>query len=78
MFQLYKKERKQRLQVETNLRIVKNNIKILQDYGKAIQEIKKNKSGIDKLIKEAKTDEDVFNVITDIIKSNNDRVHNSN
>ncbi len=75
---LYKKERKQRLQSETNLKIAEKNIKILQDYAKAIVEIKEKRTGIDMQIKEAKSDEDVFNVISTIIRSNNDRMHNSN
>jgi hypothetical protein len=78
IFKLYKKERKQRLQSEINLKIAEKNIHILQDYTKTIREIKEKRTEIDKQIKEAKSDEDVFNVISTIIRTNNDRMHNSN
>ena len=74
---LYQKEKKHRLKAEQMVRTLNRNIRILKDHEKAIQEIKKYKTGIDIMIKEAKTDEEVDSIIADILKSNNDRVLNS-
>jgi len=73
-FQLYRKEKKGRLEAEYHNEFLRNNIRVLQDNVEAVEEIKKKKTGIDKKIKEATTDEDVLNVIGDIISLNNDRV----
>lgn len=71
---LYEQEKKQRLQAEQRIDTLKKNIRILKNHSKAIKEIKKNKINIDIKIKEARTDEEVDNIIADILKSNNDRV----
>lgn len=71
---LYRKEKKERLQVENRVILLKKNIRILKNHSKAIKEIKNQKADIDIKIKEARTDEEVDNIIADILKSNNDRV----
>lgn len=75
-FKLYNKEKKERLKAEATSDKLRENIRILQDNVSAVKEIKKKKTGIDKKIKEAQTNEEVDNIILDIIKSNNDRVYN--
>lgn len=53
-----------------------NNLIVLQNYHSAADEIKKNNKEIVKKIKEAKTDEDSYFCITNIIDANNKRVQN--
>lgn len=71
---LYRKEKKLRLEAERHNEFLRKNMRVLQDHTKAVTEIKKNRIGIDKKIKEARTNEEVDSIILDIIKSNNDRV----
>ena len=71
---LYRKEKKGRLEAEKHNEFLRSNMRILQDNVKAVKEIKKKKTGIDKKIKEAATDEDVLNIIGDIISLNNSRL----
>lgn len=71
---LYKKEKKGRLDAEKHNEFLRSNIRVLQDHTEAVTEIKKEKTGIDKQIKEAVTDEEVDNIIRSILESNNSRV----
>ena len=75
-FQLYRKEKKLRLEAEYHNEFLRGNIRILQDNVEAVKEIKEVKTGIDKKIKEAQTDEEVNNIISSIIDANNNRVLN--
>lgn len=51
------------------------NIKHLIDYQDIIQNIKKNHSEVYNKIKEAKTDEEVNNIIHNLVNINNKHVH---
>lgn len=53
-----------------------NNLIILQNFHAAADEIKNDNKEIIKKIKEAKTDEESYNCITNIIDANNKRVSN--
>lgn len=53
------------------------NVEQLQKYIDDVLKIKTDTKNISERIKEAKTDEEVNSIISDIIKSNNDRVQNS-
>lgn len=53
------------------------NVEQLQKYIDEVLKIKTDTKDISERIKEAKTDEEVNSIISDIIKCNNDRVQNS-
>ena len=63
-------------QLKGRLEIVSKNLYNMKNYITQILAIKSDtQTNIDK-IKEAKTDEEVFNILADIISANNNRVHN--
>ena len=71
---LYNKEKADRLKAEMTTEKLRVNIKILQDNVAAVKEIKKKRKKIAVKIKEASTDEEVMDCISDIISANNSRV----
>lgn len=52
------------------------NIEQLSKYVDKLQKIKSEEKSISNKIKEAKTDEEVFKIIADIVADNNNRVQN--
>lgn len=52
------------------------NVKQLTDYIRNADKIHKEEKQITEKIKEAKTDEEIYNIINDIIATNNSRVQN--
>ena len=73
-FKALKKEKKKSKDLEEKNRVIRRNLAILKDNSTAIHEIKQQKTKIDMKIKEAKTDEEVNNVLCDILDFNNSRV----
>ena len=73
-FRLYRKEKTLRLEAEKHNEFLRDNIRVLRDNVKAVEEIKKEKVGIDVKIKEAQTDEEIDSIISSIIDANNYRV----
>jgi len=71
---LYNKEKADRLKAEMTTEKLRVNIRILQDNVAAVKEIKKKRKKIAVKIKEASTDEEVMDCISDIISANNSRV----
>ena len=71
---LYNKEKADRLKAEATTEKLRVNIRILQDNVAAVKEIKKKRKKIAVEIKEAQTDEEVMDCISDIISANNSRV----
>ena len=52
------------------------NISQLADYIDKVQKIKSEEQKISEQIKEAKSDEEVYSIISNLIKSNNDKLRN--
>ena len=52
------------------------NIEQLSDYIDKILKIKNDEKSISQKIKEAESDEEVYNIIADIVSSNNNRLQN--
>lgn len=72
-----KKAKKKEIdQLKNQLKSVNENLHDMKNYIKQILAIKSDtQTNIDK-IKEAKTDEEVFNILANIISTNNNRVQN--
>jgi predicted Holliday junction resolvase-like endonuclease len=65
----------QELKIEINS--ARENVRQLSEYIKNSDKIRKEEKEIAEKIKEAKTDEEVHNIINDIIALNNNRVQNN-
>lgn len=71
------KDKKKEIQsLKNELSSAKENVKQLTDFIRNSSNIRINEKNIADKIKEAKTDEEVYDVISDIIALNNDRVQN--
>lgn len=64
------------LSFKNALSSARQNIIQLTDYIEKLRKIKKENGKLSDKIKNAKTDEEIYNVIADIISDNNDRVQN--
>ena len=64
------------LSLKNALSSARQNIIQLTDYIEKLRKIKKENGKLSDKIKNAKTDEEIYNVIADIISDNNDRVQN--
>ena len=62
--------------LNSNLDSARINIEQLSDYVDKFRKIKSQEQSISKKIKEAETDEEIYNIISDIIADNNNRVQN--
>ncbi len=74
-----KKSREQKREIESlknEINSAKENVRQLSDYIKNNDKIRKEEKEIAEKIKEAKSDEEVHNIINDIIALNNNRVQN--
>ena len=64
------------LSLKNALSSARQNIIQLTDYIEKLRKIKKENGKLSDKIRNAKTDEEIYNVIADIISDNNDRVQN--
>ena len=68
--------KKEITQLTNALESTKSNMTQLAEYVDAIQKIKADKDKISTQIKEAENDEEVYDIISNLIKSNNDKLRN--
>lgn len=71
-----KAKKKENQELQTKLESAKINIQQLSKYIDNLQKIKNDKESISQKIKGAENDEEVFNIIADIVNTNNNRVQN--
>lgn len=69
-------KKKEIAELKTEINSAHENVKQLTDYIRNCDKIRKEEKEIAGKIKEAKTDEEVHNIINDIIALNNNRVQN--
>ena len=70
------KQKKEIQELKIEINSARENVKQLSDFIKNSDKIHKEEKQIAEKIKEAKTDEEVHNIIADIIALNNNRVQN--
>ena len=70
------KQKKEKQELKNEIISARENVKQLSDFIKNSDKIRKEEKQIAEKIKEAKTDEEVHNIINDIIALNNSRVQN--
>ena len=71
-----KAQKKEIQELKNELNSAHENVKQLTDYIRNSDKIRKEEKEIAEKIKEAKTDEEIHNIINDIIALNNSRVQN--
>ena len=71
-----KAQKKEIQELENEIISARENVKQLTDFIRNSDKIRKEEKEIAEKIKEAKTDEEVHNIINDIIALNNSRVQN--
>ena len=71
-----KAQKKEIQELKNEINSARENVKQLSEYIKNSDKIRKEEKEIAEKIKEAKTDEEVHNIINDIIALNNARVQN--
>ena len=71
-----KAQKKEIQELKNEIISARENVKQLSDFIKNSDKIRKEEKQIAEKIKEAKTDEEVHNIINDIIALNNSRVQN--
>lgn len=72
-----KSNKKELAQMQTRLESARVNIEQLSKYIDKLLKIKADEKSVSQKIKEAENDEEVFNIIADIVGSNNQRVQNN-
>jgi uncharacterized protein HemX len=72
-----KAQKKEIQELKSEINSARENVKQLSEYIKNSDKIRKEEKEIAEKIKEAKTDEEVHNIINDIIALNNNRVQNN-
>ena len=70
------KQKKEIQELKNEINSARENVKQLSDFIRNSDKIRKEEKQIAEKIKEAKTDEEVHNIINDIIALNNNRVQN--
>jgi Na+-transporting methylmalonyl-CoA/oxaloacetate decarboxylase gamma subunit len=70
------KQKKEIQELKNEIISARENVKQLSDFIRNSDKIRKEEKEIAEKIKEAKTDEEVHNIINDIIALNNNRVQN--
>ena len=70
------KQKKEIQELNNEINSARENVKQLSDFIRNSDKIRKEEKQIAEKIKEAKTDEEVHEIINDIIALNNDRVQN--
>ena len=73
----YFKEKKKNKKLETDIENHKKNLIYIIRHSQELADIETARSKVDKDIKEAKSDEEVINIINTIIDTNNNRLHNN-
>ena len=68
--------KKEITQLTNALKATKSNLTQLAEYVDTIQKIKSDKDKTSEQIKEAENDEEVYDIISNLIKSNNDKLRN--
>ena len=71
-----KAQKKEIQELKNEINSARENVKQLTDFIRNSDKIRKEEKEIAEKIKEAKTDEEVHNIINDIIALNNSRVQN--
>ena len=71
-----KAQKKEIQELKNEINSARENVRQLSEYIKNSDKIRKEEKEIAEKIKEAKTDEEVHNIINDIIALNNSRVQN--
>ena len=71
-----KKQKQEIKELQNELNSARENVKQLSDFIKNSDKIRREEKQIAEKIKEAKSDEEVHNIINDIIALNNSRVQN--
>ena len=71
------KQKKEIQELKNEINSARENVKQLSEYIKNSDKIRKEEKEIAEKIKEAKTDEEVHNIINDIIALNNARVQDN-
>ena len=77
LFQIIKNYKKSLAQAQSRIESARINIEQLSKYIDKILKIKSDEKSVSKKIKEAESDEEVYNIIADIIADNNNRVQNN-
>ena len=80
IYVLFKQNRANKKQIadgQARLESARANIEELLNYFKGLEKITKDEKEIAKRIKEAESDEEVYNIIADIVGTNNQRVQNN-
>ena len=72
-----KKQKQEIKELQNEIISARENVKQLTDFIRNSDKIRKEEKEIAEKIKEAKTDEEVHNIINDIIALNNSRVQNN-
>lgn len=72
-----KAKKKELADMQSRLESARVNIEQLSKYIDKLMKIKSDEKSISQKIKDAKNDEEVFNIIADIISDNNNRVQNN-
>jgi Na+-transporting methylmalonyl-CoA/oxaloacetate decarboxylase gamma subunit len=72
-----KAKKKENAELNNRLQSARINIEQLSKYIDDVLQIKKDEKSISQKIKEAKNDEEVYNIIADIIADNNKLVQNN-
>ena len=76
LIKMVQAKKKEINELKTEINSAHENVRQLTDYIKNCDKIRKEEKEIAEKIKEAKTDEEVHNIINDIIALNNSRVQN--
>lgn len=71
------RQKKEIQELKNEINSARENVRQLSEYIKNSDKIRKEEKEIAEKIKEAKTDEEVHNIINDIIALNNSRVQNN-
>ena len=72
-----KSKKKELADAQARLESARANMEQLSKYIDKLLKIKSDEKSISQKIKEAESDEEVFNIIADIVNSNNQRVQNN-
>ena len=72
-----KEVKKEKSDLQNRLESARVNVEQLSKYIDKVLKIKSDENSISQKIKEAENDEEVFNIIADIVGTNNNRVQNN-
>ena len=77
LFQTIKQKKKELAESQARLESARVNIEQLSEYIDRLLKIKADEKSVSQKIKEAESDEEIFNIIADIVGANNQRVQNN-